>query len=185
MLRAFRNVGYLSHEQLRQKLGIADRRIQNFIRDGHVERVDVFDKHTKSISHVYRLTERGMEFTNQQMNLTNFYRSVSVSHDLALAHRYLQCSPEQQRAWLTERDWLDRFKQEIDRLESQREYDRADELKKLWEDKLLSVPDGGYAVEGEQAVAVEIITDNYGKAEIQAKAEFAQVMQVEYQSYKI
>lgn len=184
MLRAFRNVGYLREDHLKDKLGMSGRRIQNFIRDGHIERVSVFDKHTKAVSVVYRLTEKGQEFTRQQMNLYNFYRSSSVQHDLALSQRYFQATTEQQHGWLTEKDWKDRFEQYVEQLREQQQYDQADELEKMREQNLISFADGGYVTE-ETVVAIEIVTSNYGQAEIEAKTEFAQVMNAEYQSYKI
>lgn len=184
MLRAFRNVGYMREDQIKQKLGMSDRRIQNFCRDGHLERVTVFDKHTKSLVQVYCLTEKGKEFVHQQINLSNFYRSVSINHDLALAHRYLEATPEQQQNWITEKDWKDRFDQEVARLKAQGDFERADELTNMWENKLISLSDGGY-IEGESVVMVEIVTNNYGQAELKSKTEFSQVMNAEYQSYKI
>lgn len=184
MLKAFRCVGYLDEKQLKEKLEMANRRIQNFLRDGHIEQVQVFDKDTKLISQVYRLTDKGQEFTHQQLNISNFYRSVSAQHDLALAHRYLESTQEQQQNWITEKDWRDKFNVEIERLKTQGDYERAGELLKMWEEKRLSVPDGGY-VEGGVEVMVEITTNNYRQSELAAKSEFAQVMQAQYQSYKI
>lgn len=184
MLKAFRCVGYMDEKQLKEKLEIADRRIQNFIRDGHIERVEVFDKAIKKITQVYRLSKRGEEFARQQLNLSSFYRSISPEHDLALAHRYLTSTQAQQQNWITEKEWRDKFFAEIDRLKTQEDYDKADELQKMWEEKRLSLPDGGY-VEGGGYVMVEITTNNYGRSELAAKSDFAEVMHAQYQSYKI
>lgn len=184
MLRAFRNVGHLSQQQLTEQLGMSQRRIENFIRDKHIQTVEVFDKDTKSVVKIYTLTDKGKEFTQQQLNLNNFYKSVSVKHDLALAHTYLNATPEKQENWLTEKDWKDRFEEKIAQLKEDGQLETASDLQERFKAREISLPDGGYA-QGGAVVAVEITTNNYGKAEIQAKIEFSEVMNVQYQSYRI
>ncbi|QGQ93791.1 hypothetical protein EHS13_02160 [Paenibacillus psychroresistens] len=184
MLRAFRNCGFLQKSHLQDKLGLSDRRIENFIRDQYIEKCVVDNNKTKEAEYVYRLSKKGQELCKNHLNLSNFYASQSVRHDNALAKKYFEMSSEQQLSWLTERDWRDRFEAKISDLRFQGKDQRADELISLYKRNLLSLPDGGYS-NGESIVAVEVTTSSYGNEEIQAKENFTQIMNAKFHEIKI
>ncbi|WP_242321512.1 hypothetical protein [Bacillus cereus group sp. BfR-BA-01312] len=185
MLQAFRNVGYMDEKHLKENLSQADKRIKNFARDGYIEKCSVYRHKTRSMQTVYRLTNKGKELAQTQLNLKNFYRSCSSRHDLAVADRYFKATEEQRANWLTEQDWKDRMEDHIQNLYNQGEIARASELQDRLQEHSLSYTDGGYVTESGRLVAIEVITKSYGEAEIKAKEEFAQELKVDYESVRI
>lgn len=185
MLQAFRNVGYLNEKHLKENLLQADKRVKNFQRDGYIEKCSVYRDDIRGMQTVYRLTNKGKELAQTQLNLKNFYRSCSSRHDLAVADRYFKATEEQRANWLTEQDWKDRMEDHIQNLYNKGEIARASELQDRLQEHSLSYTDGGYVTESGRLVAIEVITKSYGEAEIKAKEEFAQELKVGYESVRI
>lgn len=185
MLQAFRSVGYMNEKHLKGNLSQANKRILNFQRDGYIEKCSVYRNHTRSMQTVYRLTEKGKELVQTQLNLKNFYRSCSSRHDLAVADRYFKSTEEQRSNWLTEQDWKDRMEDHIQSLYNQGEITRASELQDRLQERSISYPDGGYTSETGQVIAIEVITKNYKEAEIKAKEEFVEELKADYEYVKI
>lgn len=181
MLRAFRNVGYLKDRHLKD-LGQRDKRIQNFVRDKYIEKCAVFNERRHTLEHVYRLTDKGMGLCRDQLDLNYFYRSNSVSHDLALAARYFELSQRERERWITEPRFRDMMKEHIENMQDRAEAERVTQMLK---EHTISPIDGGYVNEQGIIISVEITTDSYGRQEIQAKQDFCAVLGVSYESYKI
>lgn len=184
MLKAFARVGYLDTKILKENLKIADRRIKNFERDGYIEKVSYLNKETKNAEFSYRLTERGKELCSNQLGIESFYRSSSPIHDLALAENYFSIKEEYRDSWITESQFRDMFQQHLERLQMQDHY-RWQEFNDLWEQKLISPPDGGYITSTGTVIAVEIVTSSYRKEEIKAKEVFTETLKIEYNQFKI
>jgi len=183
-LKSLRCVGYLNQNHIKNHVGLTDKRVQNFERDGYVERCAYLNRQTKEMEHVWRLTDKGKELASTQMNLSNFYRSSSARHDLALADKYFSLPEADREHWLTEGDLRDMLKERIEKLQEQGELARADQLREMLQDRTISVPDGA-CVKGEQIFAYEIVTNSYGEAELQAKQEYVQEMGIAYETIKI
>lgn len=184
LLKAFRNVGYLNQRHIKQEIGLSDNRLLNFKRDGYIEQCAYLNRQTKEMEHVYRLTDKGKKLVSTQMNLDNFYKSSSARHDLALADKYFSLSNADRENWLTESDLRDRFNEHIEKLQDQGEIERAEQLREMLQERTINVPDGAFMKEG-QIMFVEIVTNSYGTAELQAKQEFVQEMGVNYETIKI
>lgn len=184
MLKAFSRCGYLDTKMIKENLRIADRRIANFQRDGYIEKVSFLDKITKNAEFSYRLTEKGKDLCSNQLGIESFYRSSSPIHDLALANNYFSIKEEYRDTWITERQFRDIFQKYMDKLEAH-DYSRWQELNSLWEEKLISPTDGGYITNSGTIVAIEVVTGSYGKEEIQAKETFAEVLDIEYNQFRI
>lgn len=54
-------------------------------------------------------------------------------------------------------------------MKAQGDFLRANELEDMLRNHEISMPDAAYTTEGGDEVAFEVITNNYGEAEIQAK----------------
>lgn len=184
MLKTFSRVGYLDSKMLKENLQIADRRITNFQRDGYIEKVSYLEKTTKSAEFSYRLTEKGKDLCVNQLGVESFYRSSSPNHDLALAKNYFSVKEEHRDNWITESQFRDIFQQHLEKLQIQ-DHDKWEELNNLWEQKLISPPDGGYVTNSGNIVAIEVVTSSYGKEEIQAKETFSEILNIEYNQFKI
>lgn len=184
MLKAFSRVGYLDSKMIKENLKVADRRIANFQRDGYIEKVSFLDKKTKNAEFSYRLTEKGKDLCSNQLGVESFYRSSSPVHDLALANNYFSIKEEHKDNWITESQFRDMFQQYLERLQTQDHY-RWQELNDLWEQKLISPPDGGYMTSTGTVIAIEVVTSSYGKEEIQAKETFTGTLNIEYNQFKI
>lgn len=184
LLQAFRNVGYLSKRHVKEDIGLADKRILNFQRDGYVERCAYYNRQTKEAEHIYRLTDKGKELCSTQLNIANFYKSSSARHDLALADKYFSFRQEERMTWMTEADLRDQFHQHIEALLERGEYIRAYDLQEGLQERIISVPDGA-CVKGGDVISIEVVTSSYGTVELNAKEFFVQEMGFNYETIKI
>lgn len=169
---------------MKEEIGLADKRLLNFQRDGYVERCAYFNRKTKVSEHIYRLTDKGKELCSTQLNINNFYKSSSARHDLALADKYFSFSPEERTTWFTEADLRNQFHQHIETLQDRGENVRVEDLRNMLQERLISVPDGAVMKDG-HVMSVEVVTNSYGTAELHSKELFVQEMGFNYEDIKI
>ena len=184
MLKAFSRVGYLSPNQLKGNLGIADRRVTNFGRDGYIEKVPFMDKRSRNAVFAYRLTDKGKTLCSNQLQIESFYRSSSAIHDLALADKYFTVEKDLRDNWITESQWRIRFEEYLNDLHN-KDCDRWEELYEQLKEGLISPPDGGYVSREGIEIALEVVTSSYGETELQSKENFVQTLEVEYDQIRV
>lgn len=177
-------MGYLTQQHVKDEIGLSDKRLLNFQRDNYLEKCAYYNKKTKEAEHIYRLTARGKTLCETQLDLTNFYKSVSARHDLVVADTYFSFSVDEREKWHTEGDMRNIIHQHIDRIENEGDVVRADELREMLKDGRMSVPDAGIVKDG-RFIAIEVITSSYGTAELQAKEAYVEEMGFIYETIKI
>ena len=185
LLKALKNVGYLTQQHVKDEIGLSDKRLLNFQRDNYVEKCAYYNKKTKDMEHIYRLTNRGKTLCETQLGLVNFYKSASARHDLCVANTYFSFSVEDREKWHTEGDMRHIMHQHADRIEKEGDVVRADELRAMLKDGTMSVPDAGIIMKDGRFVAIEVITSSYGTAELAAKEAYVEEMGFSYQTIKI
>ena len=176
--------GYVSEDNLREFL--RDKRIRSYQKDGLIEKHFYSRPGSKENDRVcYKLTGKGRSLCRNQLSMPHLYSARSPGHDLALAERYFSLSPEGRESWRTEGELRDSFREHIRQLEDRGEQERAQELlDKLWEGAV-SMPDASYASEGGVEIAYEVITNNYGEAEIEAKEVASEELGLELELHRI
>lgn len=167
MLRAFWNCGRLSSDHLKGGLAMSDRRVVNFQRDGYVEKARLLNLKTKEMDAVYQLTEKGRSTVESYLNLTHCYKSNSGRHDLAVADKYFSLTKDERNTWQTEGQLRERS------------YGYETEGKRI------SATDGAYVAENGRFIAFEVVTRNYGKAEIEAKENFSAALGMQLEMTRI
>ncbi|MEK4715918.1 hypothetical protein [Sporosarcina sp. FSL K6-5500] len=172
MLRAFRNCGRLSSKHLKSELTMADKRVLNFQRDGYLEHGRLLNPKTREMESVFQLTDKGRGLVDAQLNLSHFYKSVGGRHDLAVADKYFSLNQEEQHSWRTEGELREVFQA------------RLEELGGTYQAKEVSATDGAYVARDGRTILFEVVTRNYGKAEIQAKENFATLLGLELEISK-
>lgn len=178
MLNVFTRVGYLTKDYLLDNLCMANKRIDNFVRDNYLEKVGYMDTKGNS-DFVYRLTNKGNTLCTQKIGTDYFYRSSSPNHDLKLAYKYFKLDKDKQDNWVTEAEFRYHFNAKVQDLTEQGKTLEANMLLEDYKDGKLSAPDGGYMEEG-QYIALEVITSSYRQADIQAKIEFCNTIGATY-----
>lgn len=179
---AMYRVGHVTQDHLHQ-CGLADSRIKNLIRDGHIEKIP-YKKRGKN-EECYRLTRLGHETAARFWGLSYAYHAQSPTHDLAIADKYFSLPQELRESWITESQIRNQF---LERVGSLREQGKDVEAK-LYEDSLnkglVSMPDAAYANESGQITGFEVITNSYGKEELMAKEELIQIMGYQYETTRV
>ena len=163
--------GNVGHNEL--KNFVADSRIKNYERDGLVEK-EVFNKTNGEQLVGYKLTGEGRKFVEKNYGFKEHQIAQSLVHDLGISNKYFCLTEQEQSSWQTETQLRYQLQEEVDRLRNF-EVDRWRELTEMMERKELSVPDCSY-VQGGMVITYEVITNSYGRTEIQAKEEYANVM---------
>lgn len=173
--RCLSHAGHLSREQALE-MGMNPSRIHTYQAENYIERTYVYNKSLKMQEECYFLTEKGRRLASDMMGIDSFYRSNGATHDVQLARIYGELSLEQQRSWITEKELRGVFQEKMDDLRVQGQDKLAMTLEKQLKEGRMSPGDGAYLAEDGTIVVIEIITDNYGKAEIQAKEEFVKAI---------
>lgn len=184
-LTALGNCGHITKEQL-YDAGLRDKRISAYEKDGLVQRVTYSRPGPRSGDRVcYKLTPAGRTFCEHHLSMSRPYVAQSAHHDLALAERYFSLSETERATWRTEtqcRADLERHLVEL------RDRGAEEQSRALW-DKLeegrISMPDATYTTDSGISIAYEVVTNNYGEAEIQAKEEAAEALGAEIEYTKV
>lgn len=175
--------GHVSHEQLGEFL--RDKRIKDYERSGLVEKVLYSRPGDRAEDRTcYRLTRKGREFCRHELHMTGMYRTQSVTHDIAIADRYFSLTREERETWQTETEIMGRLWDHVRELEDRGEQERADELTAQLRDGEISMPDAAYTTGGRE-VAFEVVTNNYGAAEIEGKVEVCEELGLEYTQQRV
>lgn len=171
LLQALRSCGVLLKEHILQY--ISNHRLLIFIKNGYINKTATFVKKDTS-TFIYALTQRGQRLA-KQFNITNFYRSSSVIHDLAVAEKYMNLPLGVRLTWQTEKELQNVLYQTLKIYEETQQYARTDEIEDLIRREQISPTDGGYTLGGRLCL-FEVITSNYSKDAIKAKRTFAEMV---------
>ena len=163
--------GHVSHNQLKNY--IADSRIKNYVRDGLIEK-EVFNKSNGEKLIGYKLTGEGRKFVEKNYGFYKHQIAQSLNHDLGISDKYFSLTEQEQSSWRTETELRDQLQEHIDNLRNN-EVDRWRELTEMMERREISVADCSY-VQGGVTIAYEVVTNSYGRAELQTKEEYGNVM---------
>jgi DNA-binding Lrp family transcriptional regulator len=167
LLKALSRTGYVSKKQAQNLINLNERRLKNLEKDGYIKSTFAIIK-DKQIN-VYQLNDKGKQYVaNNISSVNNFYKATSPQHDLVLADRYLKLGIESRDYWKTEGDIREIFSSQITESMSMPD---AIILKHFIEiDTEINIR----AVE-----VIEVVTNNYGAEEIEAKIEFiTEVLQI-------
>ena len=179
---AFSKCGHLTTVQLKQ-CGLADARIKNYIRDGLVEKVAF--KQGRITGEAYKLTKSGRELAESKWALRNHYHAQSPIHDLTIANKYFSLPDHLRETWMNETEVRDLFLEHLNQMAEQGEVQTAKMYEDMLQRGLISCPDGLYTNEQGVQVCYEVLTNNYGTEELQAKEAFVAVMKTEYETSRI
>ncbi|MCC0566253.1 hypothetical protein HN020_03210 [Brevibacillus borstelensis] len=175
-------VGHVTREHLYQ-CGLADSRIKNLLRDGHIEKIAY--KHLGKTEECYKLTKSGRGTATRLWGLEQAYKAQSPAHDLSLANKYFSLSEEIRNSWKTEAQVRDEF---IERINAMRDEGKEVEAK-LYEDmlnkRMISMPDCVYVDEKGNEIAYEVVTDSYGMEEMRAKEALVEIMNYKYEAVRV
>ncbi len=165
---ALARCGYVTETQLKEF--VRDKRLLNYQKDGLVSKCLYSRPGDKKQDVVcYQLTDRGKEICRKLIGIDHIYSAASPKHDLALAERYFSLPKQSRETWRTEGDLRESFSEHISLMKAQGDFLRANELEDMLRNHEISMPDAAYTTESGDEVAFEVITNNYGEAEIQAK----------------
>lgn len=148
---------------------ISGNRLKNFVLDRTLEKCSFLDGRGKR-QEAYRITEQGKEWIKQhipELAERKFYRSNGTEHDLKLMDKICSLSREQRATMRCEAEIRDEFRERLQSLLDHREYDRYEQLYDSLQAHIVSMPDLAYGTEQ----YYEVVTANYGAAEIEAKID--------------
>lgn len=173
-------VGYADHEQLHEFL--RDKRINGYLKDRLIEKERLsVPGHPERDRICYKLTDHGRAFCRRELGLEHVYHAQSPRHDLPLADRYLSLTPEERATWRTEGDLRATLDERIQDMDPEKSRQLRGEL----EDGRISMPDAAYTASDGEEVSFEVVTDSYGRAEIEAKQNAAVALGTVYQEVRV
>lgn len=171
-LNALRCSGVCTKSQATQF--ISANRLKNFVLDKILEKCSHTLPDGKR-QEVYRIATEGKAWIKEHIDSIadrKFYSSTGVQHDIQLMDKILSLSREERSTMRCEAEIRDEFKERLQELLLNRDYERYDQLYNAIQDRSISMPDLCYGVD----TFYEVITSSYGEAEIQAKVEAVSVI---------
>lgn len=163
--------GHVSHQELNNF--VKDSRIKNYCRDGLVQK-EVFNTTNGEQLIGYKLTKEGKSFIEKNYGFTGHQHPQSLIHDLGISDKYFSLKEVERETWKTETELRTQLDEELERMRNS-EVDRWHELTEKLKEREISVPDCSYTTGGVEIV-YEVVTNSYGRAEIEAKEQYAIVM---------
>ncbi len=148
---------------------ISSNRLKNFVLDKTLEKCSHTLPNGKRLE-VYRITNEGKQWIRANIDSLadrKYYSSTGVQHDIQLMDKILSLSREERSTMRCESEIRDDFKERLQELLLNRDYDRYDTLYNAMQSHSVSMPDLSYGVDE----YYEVITNSYREAEIQAKIE--------------
>lgn len=157
MLKCIARTGIISKANAIQFLGQHDKRLRLLERAGLVRAENVFTKDGGQT--IYKLGSAGREYIRDHTSIDSLYRSNNsqIGHDLALNTAYFQIPETARETWFNESQIHTRFGNMIKEAGTKGGIDAV------------VVVDG-------QLIGIEVLTNNYGQAEISQKVEVAQAI---------
>lgn len=174
--------GHVSENHLKE-CGLAKGRIKNYIKDKLIEKVAYMQRGIANFA--YKLTKKGRELSQKLWGLKNHYHIQSPMHDIEIANKYMSLPILTQETWKSEAEVRQMFDDLLIILERKGESLLVNVYKEMQGQGLISIPDALYTtIEGLQ-VSFEVITNNYGEAELQAKEAFVSIMKTQYETIRV
>lgn len=173
--------GAMSKDTL-HKLEITDNRIKSYKQAGLIKEVSVPDRHGNGTKVFYELTDKkGKNFCRQECGIKHFISNGSASLHNAKVSEYLadSLSKREMDSVLSERELHPFIESRLQEYLDKQKHDRYEELLDALKNNQLSMPDIIYKTEQETYEAIEVITDNYGNEEIEAKTFTCELLSVE------
>lgn len=160
------------------KLDISNNRVKSYQQANLIKEVYVPDKHGTDGSTYYELTQKGEIFCKQECQIDKFISNGhAASHNAKVAECLSSLSKKEIDSAISERDIREEFLSErLQEMINQNERDEYEELLEAIQNQSLSMPDIIYKSEAGTYEAIEVITDAYGKDEIQSKIETCEKM---------
>lgn len=159
-----------------KNIGVTESRVNTYNKCKYIEKVS--DTNGK---YGWKLTKEGKEFAEKTWSLSKneSYPHQSYNHDVKLQEEYFKTDHDKYE-WKTESQVRDMFRDKISEIREQ-DYDRAEHIQKMWDEKLISMPDA-CIIERETGVEIyiEVITNSYGEQELQSKERMVEIMNAQY-----
>ncbi len=164
------------------KLEISDNRIKSYKQAGLIKEVSVPDKHGNDIKTFYELTDKkGKDFCRQECNIKQFISNGNASLHNSKVSEYLadNLSKKEMDSVISEREIQPFIESRLQEYLDKQEHDHYEELIDALKNNQLSMPDIVYKTEQGIYEAIEIVTDNYGNEEIEAKTMTCELLSIE------
>ena len=157
LMQGIAKTGTTSYYDAKETIGLSEKRLKNLEKEGYIESKAVVMNKGKDTVKVYYLNDRGKAYIKINTKIDRFYRSNErqIEHDLKLSSIYYSLQREERNTWTNENDLIEFYK-------SNNPYK-----------KLSTMIDAVYTTGNGYKIAVEVITKNYTKEQIEEKYKIA------------
>lgn len=147
--------GITSYNDVISRIGLNEKRLRNLEKEGYIASKNVIIKGKESIK-TYYLDNKGKKYIKMNSSIDTFYRSNErqVEHDLRLSSIYYMLGKDERETWQNENDLIETYK------------------KNNPGKNLNTMIDATYILK-DHVVAVEVVTRNYTKEQLQEKYKIA------------
>lgn len=164
------------------KMEISDNRIKSYKQAGLIKETSVIDKHGNGMKTYFELTDKkGKDFCRQECNVKHFISNANASEHNSKVSEYLanNLTKKELESCLSERELKPFIEDRLQEYLDKQEHDHYQELVDALQNNQLSMPDIIYKTEQGTYLALEVVTDSYGKAEIDLKTETCELLSIE------
>ena len=172
-LNALRCSGLCTKNQATKHF-ISANRLKSFVLDKTLEKCTFITKNGTR-QEVYRITNAGKAWIREhipELADRKIYTSTGAEHDLKLMDKIISLSYAERQTLRCESEIRDEFKQLLDKLLQEQNYDRYEQLYNAMQNQTISMPDLAYGVSD----YYEVVTSSYLESQIMAKFEAVSVI---------
>lgn len=148
---------------------VSANRLKNLVLERVLDKCSFINKDGKR-QEVYRISNEGKAWIRDhipELADRKFYSSTGVEHDLKLMEKIISLSREERLTLSCESEIRDEFKQLLDKLLKEHEYERYEQLYNAMQNHTVSMPDLAYGIND----FYEAVTSSYLESQIMAKFE--------------
>ena len=154
-IKSIAHTGIITRSNAKEYFGLNEKRLNLLVKNQYLIEKKGYTK--SGIQTYYTLGKNGHSFIKANTNIDYIYRGNSnqLNHDIKLNQAYCQLTHEERQLWINEEQIINRWTEFTGK-----------EERVAGVDAMVQMPGG--------AIAIEVITKNYGEVEIQQKQEAAE-----------
>ena len=144
-------------------------RLKSFVLQKIIEKC-TYTRNDGTRQEVYRISDKGKSWIRENIDCLSerkFYSSTGVEHDIKIMDKLISLSREERMTARCESEIREEFKELLNKMLLNREYERYETLYNSLQNHTVSMPDLGYGIDN----YYEVITSSYTEIQINAKYE--------------
>ena len=177
LLSDLSRVGCVSKKNIFTHTGVNAKGLSSLVNQGLIIKTEKINSNASNDIY-YKFSSTGKAYAQKHIEdvASKFYSAQSVNHDAKLQEYYYSLSQTEKQTWRTEQECRDLLQEQINLMPYS--YEKI-ELQDKLNNYEISPPDCYVQRDNGEIEVYEVITDSYGKQDIEKKIEFCNALNID------